>query len=71
MLQAGRSGVRFPMMSLDFQVISFFRPYYGNRHKLFNLMKIYMFAILDRAKADKENTRRFNLAAVGRTAPFK
>jgi hypothetical protein len=26
---------------------------------------------LDRAKADKENTRRFNLAAVGRTAPFK
>jgi hypothetical protein len=41
--------------------------YPGNKQKSFKIMKMQMFAILDKAKPDTRNTRGSNLAAVKRT----
>jgi hypothetical protein len=36
----------------------------GNNHKLIKIMKVQMFAVIDKAKCDTENVRGLNLAAV-------
>jgi hypothetical protein len=44
---------------------SYYTPNYaGNKAKSFNITRIYMFAILDKAKPDTENVRNFNSEVV-------
>jgi hypothetical protein len=38
--------------------------YAGNKSKSFNITRIYMFAILEKAKADTDNIRDLNMAVV-------
>jgi hypothetical protein len=43
------------------------RDYAGNKQKSYKTMKMQMFATLDKANPDTENTRGLNLAAVKHT----
>jgi hypothetical protein len=54
-------------MNISFEIpymYNYITNYAGNKPKAFNIMRIYMFVILDKANPDTENVRDLKLAVV-------